>query len=133
MYETLALLDPATSVSSDDVEAAIASRFAVDGAAAPSVSRVDERVVVSWPDFTLAIDRNALPHVVVESAEMAELLDPDHESRARVALCRERFEVSGTSDFDMEHFDAFCFVIAAMEDMGTVYTFDSGSGEFMNL
>ena len=131
MYETLIVIDPEDDLSPDRVGAALAALYSKSAAETPAISGSGTSLTLRWPDFVLEIHHSALPHVLEESREIAELAPASH--RSRIAACRARLEIGGSDDPGMEFFNDFCHVVGALEELGTVYTFDQGSGEFMNL
>ncbi len=88
---------------------------------------------MSWGEFSLRLCRNSLPHVLEESREMAELFAVRRPEQSRIAACGVRVEIAGSEDGQMEYFNHYCVVVEVIESLGTVYTFDSSSAQFMNL
>ena len=52
---------------------------------------------------------------------------------ARIALCDARIEIGAGHDAEMERFNDYVAIVTVIEALGTVYTFDPGLEEFVNL
>lgn len=132
MYETLILIDPASDISTDDVEAML-SDLVSRWPTSPTLTRAEDALRIEWPDFHLAIHRSDLPHVVKESAEIAREFAEGRPQRDAISRCAARFEMAGTDDWDMAYFTDYCLVVEGLERLGTVYTFDQSAAGFTNL
>ncbi|NNF27041.1 MAG: hypothetical protein HKN73_07475 [Gemmatimonadetes bacterium] len=132
MYETLVLIDPASDVSSDAAETMLAA-LATEAPSGPRLTRSGDSMQLQWPDFHLSIVRNDMPHVAMESAEIAHQFASGQRQREAISKCVVRFEIAGGDDWEMKYFTDFCLVVEGLERLGTVYTFDQGSAEFTNL
>ena len=133
MYETLMLIDPETSITDDVIYAAISKACLISGGSSPTVSCRGSTFQIAWPGFSIELGRSDLPHVLEESQEIAQEFASGKPQQNRIAQCRERIELAGDDDPAMDHFNDYCSVVEAIESLGIVYTFDQGTGEFMNL
>ncbi len=133
MYETLVLIDNESQITADQIGASLQALFPEGNSREARVIRNGESLSVEFSGFVLEVHRSSESHVVDESREIATGLQADQQLRDRVSSCTARIELAGGNDFDMVYFNDFCLVLEALEDLGRVYTFDQGSGEFMNL
>ena len=88
---------------------------------------------ITWPGFSLDLYHAKEGHVVEESAEIAANYAKGKAKAEAIAACKERIEIAGDEDPAMDHFNDYCYIVGAIEKLGVVYTFDSGSASFMNL
>lgn len=130
MYETLMLVDGKNHIGLADVELVVRQRFGSQEQ--PTITTIDNVVQLTWPDFSLEVGINENESVLEESKEIANEFAPEP-LRATIGSCGTRVEISGSEDPGMDHFNDFCFVLEAIESAGRVYTFDPGTGEFMNV
>ena len=133
MYETLVLVDQDAHITADDIKRQLASLLERPGASRAVLTRDGESLAVKWQGFALDVNRNSHASVSTESLEMAAKFAAGRPERKRIAMSTERIEIAGTDDPGMDYFNDFCLVLEAIEELGPVYTFDLGSGEFMNL
>ena len=132
MYETLVLIDPENEITIAAAMDRISATLQASGSNA-TISQAGEGLSIEWPNFGVSVHRSALPQVVQESRQLADLLSADVPKREAISRCAARFEVSAGNDWEMVFFTDFCLVLESLEGLGTVYTFDQGSGEFTNL
>jgi hypothetical protein len=132
-YATLVLIDESVEASADELASALETKFPANRDNRPEILRHADTFKLSWPEFTLFISRDESPHVIRESAEMAENLPPEHPAYAGVASCKARYDISATKDDKMENFNFYVFVVEAIESLGRTYTFDPIDGKFTNL
>jgi hypothetical protein len=130
MYETLMLFDSKNHIGLAEVESAVRQRFS--GQEQPTITKIDNVVKLTWPNFSLEVGVNEGESVLEESKEIAEEFAPEP-LRDTIRSCGSRVEISGSDDPGMDHFNDLCFVLEAVESAGRVYTFDPGTGEFMNV
>lgn len=72
------------------------------------------------------------PHVLLESAELAERHGANRPNRQELAHCARRFEIAYELREDMDNFNTVCFIEHALQRLlgNHGITFDSGSGIF---
>ncbi len=133
MYQTLILIDPDATITSDAIEAALEKIYPRTSDASPVVTRSGSTFKVTWPGFFLELHRSELPHVLEESEEIAQQFASGRPEQDRISRCDSRVEIAGGDDPGMDYFNDYCVVVGEIEGLGTVYTFDQGSAEFMNL
>jgi hypothetical protein len=86
---------------------------------APRFEEAGSTLKLVFPKLQFVIHYSALPHVLVESGEIAELFAAAHRDRAKIAGCASRFEVhSEGQDESMEFFNDFLFVVEAGQRLG---------------
>jgi len=130
MYESLILVDPDTRISAEQLAAELQRFYEGDSDAPPEIALHDGTIVLRWPGYELTIDRESMPHVLEESAELARRYAVDHPERQRIARCSCRFSTHGEDDADMAHFNDYLFVGEAVARLGRVYHFDQSSSQF---
>jgi hypothetical protein len=133
MYETLILVDADTSIAVDAIHTAIANVYPESAGSPPQVTRTGSTIRIAWPEFAFELYHTDAPHVLQESRQIASECAARRPERERIAQCRERVELWGGDDLEMDYFNDYCFIVQAIESLARVYTFDQGSGEFMNL
>jgi hypothetical protein len=133
VYETLILIDPDSSITDESIEGALGMVYKDAGASKPVVSRSGPTFRITWPGFSFEVHRSQLPHVLEESKEIASQFADVRTEQPRIAQCNSRIELVGDDDPDMKYFNDYCYIVGAIEKLGIAYTFDQGSGEFMNL
>ncbi|MBK1791955.1 hypothetical protein [Persicirhabdus sediminis] len=133
MYNTLILIDPSTQINSDTLAAAMKKAFASSENQSPELIRQGNQLTLTWPSFTLNLNLADDSHILEESRELAAMFAQSHAKEHAIASCSTRVEIHSSEDPSMAHFNDFCFAVSAIEQLGTVYTFDSGTGKFLNL
>lgn len=128
MYETLILIDAESSITDDAIHAAVLNVYPDSGGSKTVVTRKGASLQVAWPSFSIKLHRNELPHVLEESQEIAQEFAARRPELERIGQCRARVEIVGDEDPGMDRFNDYCFIVDAIEKLGTVYTFDQGSG-----
>ena len=131
MYDTLIMLDPETSISIHSRQTELEAFYKAHPKNRPVVAVEGTRLHIRWPDYSFEVAHSQLPHVIEESQEIAEEYAGSHPARERIALCASRFEMTGSDDPDMEHFNDYLYVIEAVQRLGTAYAFSSETCEFM--
>ena len=133
MYETLVLVDQDSRISADDLERQLRVFCDDRGAHRLQLIRKGEGFSIKWPGFALVVNRNTRPTALAESVDIAARFAAGRPEQEKIALCSVRIEISGDNDPGMDYSNDFCLILEAIEELGIVYTFDSGSGQFMNL
>ena len=131
MYESLILVDPDTSISAEQVAAELRRFYAEDSDAPSEITMHGQTISLRWADYVLQVNRESLPHVLEESAEIAERYAVARSDRERIAQCTCRFSTHGEDDRDMVYFNDYLFVGEAIARLGRVYRFDPSSCEFL--
>jgi hypothetical protein len=132
MYESLILVDPDVTITAEQLAAEL-RRFYQGKAGAPAeIAHAGQDVRLRWPGYLLEVGRSSVPHVLIESQELALKFAREHPARDRIASCTCRFEVSGDDDPDMEHFNDSLYVGEALSRLGSVYRFEQASCEFLD-
>ncbi|MGZ5461272.1 MAG: hypothetical protein ACXWN1_31940, partial [Thermoanaerobaculia bacterium] len=106
MYESLVMVDPDVDISVDAVAAEL-RRFYTKVPDAPLIETKGSEILLRWPGYTFAIHREAMPHVLEESVEIAEQFGARLPHRDRVARCRVRFSTQGDEDPSMNRFNDY--------------------------
>ena len=133
MYETLILVDADSLITGDAIENALAAVYSQSKGAGAVVKRNGSSFKVAWPEFFLELGLSTAPHVLEESQEIALEFAKGRPEQDKIGRCHTRVELAGADDPGMDYFNDYCYVVEAIEKLGTVYTFDQGSCEFMNL
>jgi hypothetical protein len=133
MYETLILIDPRSTISADAIEQALRKVYPKDDSESPVITRSGSSFSVTWEQFAFELYVAREPHVLVESGEIAEQFAKGRAEQQHIASCASRVELSGGADPEMKYFNDYCWIVGGVEQLGIVYTFDSGSAEFMNF
>ncbi len=131
MCESLILVDTDANISAEALHSELLRFYADDTQAPSEINLSSQTISLRWPDYQLQVAREQLPHVLEESAEIAERFAGDHPDRERIGSCRCRFATAGDDDPDMLHFNDYLFVGEAAERLDKVYRFDQSSCEFM--
>ena len=130
MYESLILVDPDTDISTEQVASELRDFYKGDASAPHEIKVHGQTISLCWPDYSIEICREAQPHVLDESAELAEQYAAQHPDRERISRCTCRFSTHAEDDEDLAHFNDYLFVGEAIARLGKVYRFDQSSAEF---
>jgi len=131
VYECLVLIDPENDVTAAGLAAELRRFYATDSGAPSDILESGPTVKLRWQDYTMTVYRSSLPHVLEESAEIANEFAAGRPDRARIARCQLRFEISAEDDPNMGHFNDYLFVGEALQRLARVYRFEQASGEFL--
>jgi hypothetical protein len=86
-------------------------------------------LVEKYPFYLLLSDE---PHVLEESAEMAEAWTGDPAEKSRIAQSGRRLEMrTDRPDPEMKYFNDSLYILEAVEEFDGVYIFNAASGEFV--
>jgi hypothetical protein len=119
MYHAFGLLQPGSDFTLEEAERRLRAKFS-----GYSVTRDGGLVAVAKDDWEITLGLNAAPHVIDESADLAERL-AGVEDGADIAACAQRVEVSSdTPDPMMDHFNDFLFVIEVLQSFRGVIAID---------
>jgi hypothetical protein len=134
VYESLVLIDPEGSLGLEGLAAELRRFYAKSSAdQCPTEIKVTgSSLTLRWPYYRIDIHHSTAPHVLEESEEIADRWAGSHPERDRISKCRERLEISGEDDPDMEYFNDCLFVGEAAERLTKVFRFDQASAEFLN-
>jgi len=133
LYETLILVAPSSSIHDDHVASALAQLYPESNSPSPTITNKGSYYCISWPQFTFELGLSKLPHVIEESKEIADQFAKGLPQQDLIAQCFSRVELVGDDDPEMQYFNDYCYIVEAIEKLGTVFTFDQGSCKFMNL
>ncbi len=131
MYEGLVLIDADSRITPEALVIELRRFYAGNPEAPTDIVVLDSVVTLSWPDYWLKAGWSSAPHVLEESAGLAERAGAHHPDRQRIARCASRVELSGDADPDMLRFNDYLFVGEALARLGNVYRFDQASDEFL--
>jgi hypothetical protein len=132
MYKSLALIDPESEIWAGQLYDEL-RRFHDGKDGAPDhIDLSGQAVILRWPGYELKAVRDAAPHVLVESQEIADRCAQRHPARERIARCGVRFDISGGPDPGMSWFNDYLFAGEALERLGTVYRFEPDTGRFLD-
>ncbi len=130
MYEHFILIHPSSNFDFHLLDEKI-KNVNWDGKELQS-SFTENTIQLSLNGWGFHIGLSDADHVILESEEMANDLGKDHVLYSKIKSCKIRLEISGDSDFDMEYFNDFCYILEEIESFTDVYTFNPHEG-FMNL
>lgn len=132
MYDALVLVHPGAPVTRDMLAAELQRFYTSTAGEKPDIVESGaDGLQLQFPGWTLRARFAQEPHVLVESAEIAERFGANTGKQDRIAACSTRFEVAADDDFDMEHFNDFVHVIETAQRLGEIYAFDCSLGEFV--
>jgi hypothetical protein len=131
-YTASVLLAPGSHVSLQDAELKLLNFFRKK-TTQPTVSTQhrENKLVLTFGDWSLYIYLNSEPHVLRESQEMAELFGKNHPHKAIIATCDSRFEISCDPDKSMDHFNNYILTLEQLSSISGVFVFEDASQEFM--
>jgi hypothetical protein len=132
MYRSLVLVDPASHISTEQPCDELRRFYAGDDRAPGRIDLSDQTVTLHWAGYTLMAARQAAPHVLMESQEIADKFAQNHVARDRIARCAARFELSGGRDPEMAWFNDYLFVGEALARLGIVYRFEPDTAQFLD-
>jgi len=135
MYETMVLIDETANIEFKKFHEEIKVVFSTIITEQPSITaskETTEKLELKWSDFTLNIWHASEDHVLEESAEVAQMFAKQRPDQAAIASCSRRFDISGTDDPDMIHFNDYCYVLQTIDKMGLVYQFSPGAQKFLD-
>lgn len=128
MYESLVLIHPDTPATSAALAAEL-RRFYQRIQASPTIVECSESSLeLRFPDCVFYITHDRSPHVVEESAEIAEEFGAETGKQDRIAACSSRFDIHSDEDPEMNYFNDFLYVIESSQSLGEVYAFDPNAG-----
>lgn len=133
MYETLILIDPESNIEGLEIRRRVATLFEREDGGKPTVTWEEPVLSIDWSDYQIRLALDDGPHVYEESQEIAQEFAQDHGLADRIRSCRERIDISGENDPEMDHFNDYCLILETIESLGEVYTFDPMQGEFLNI
>jgi hypothetical protein len=132
MYESLILVDSRNDISIESLSQELIRFYGATKSPAPIVTVKGSSILLTWPNYKFQIYRSSLPHVVLESEEIANRFGKGRPDSRQIANCAVRFEVMGEDDPDMVHFNDYLYIGEAAERLGKVYRFDQSSTEFFD-
>ncbi|WP_050046165.1 hypothetical protein [Scytonema millei] len=108
-------------------------RFFTHKLAERSVSTLffENRLAVTFDNWSLYIYLNSEPEVLKESQEIASTFAHNHPDRAVIATCKSRFEISSDSDPSMAHFNDYILVVEQLSELPGAFVFEHATQEFM--
>jgi hypothetical protein len=128
MYESLVLIHPDTPATSAALAAEL-RRFYQRIQASPTIVKCsDSSLELRFSDCVFYITHDRSPHVVEESAEIAEEFGAETGKQDRIAACSSRFDIHSDEDPEMNYFNDFLYVIESSQSLGEVYAFDPNAG-----
>jgi len=134
MYDTMLMIHPSTPIGIRELRSALEDAYAKRRGKGPVPTLTVHGPVLrlAFPGLTFGIGYEDPPHVVEESAEIAERYGAGRADQAAIAQCAARFVVGADgSDDDMEYFNDFVTIVECAERAGRVFQFDPVSGQMM--
>lgn len=119
-------------MSLQDVEVTLL-RFFSKYPTQPGVStlRCENRLVLTFGNWSLYMYLQSEPHVLEESQEIANIFGRNHPDRAVIATCDSRFEISCDLDKRMDHFNDYILTLEQLSSISGVFVFEDASQEFV--
>lgn len=132
MYESLILVDSRNDISIESLGQELIRFYGACKSPPPNITVKANSIFLTWPSYRFEIHKSTMPHVVLESKEIADRFGKCRPDSKQIASCAVRFEIKGEDDPNMAHFNDYLYIGEAAERLGKVYRFDQSSAEFFD-
>lgn len=132
MYEYLILISDTSDFSMEGLEQNLRSFYARNEDRKVGIERIDDEITVAIKNFPFFIELSGAPHVLEESAEIAESWKGNPAEKSKIAACSRRLEMHAQGqDFNMDYFNDSLYILGEMETFEGIYVYDPGQDSFV--
>lgn len=128
-YRLIVFIPASSSITLEAILEQLQLRFASQNA---SIVRDGKKMVIKRGTWSLSIDWEDGPHVLIESQEMADIFAKDRADKDIIAASARRLTTAGDPDPDMDYFNDYVAMIEVFESISGLIILDPDNGKFMD-